>query len=757
MAFALVVLGSFAVLGGFGFRIAAMAPPIPEKVVAGGKVVCDGDLIREGQNVWQSLGGQQIGSIWGHGAYVAPDWSADWLHRELTFLLDRWARERGAGSYNALSVEDQAALRARLKEVVRKNTYDAASGTLTLDPLRAEAFEANAAHYADVFANGRAEYAIPAGTLTDPHRQRAMAAFFFWTAWACATDRPDVAISYTQNWPHEPLIDNRPTADAVIWSVLSFVLLLAGVGGMVWYFASQPRDEDGHAAAPEQDPLLGYRPTPSQRATLKYFFVVGALLLLQIFCGVVTAHYGVEGSGFYGFPLDQYLPYAVTRTWHLQLGIFWIATAWLATGLYVAPAVGGREPAGQRFGVNFLFVALVIIVFGSLAGEWLSAKQKLSGDAWFWVGHQGYEYVDLGRFWQMFLLVGLFLWLFLMARALWPALRRPGEHRSLLVLFLISSLAIASFYAAGLGIWKHTHLAMAEYWRWWVVHLWVEGFFEVFATVVIAFLFSRLQLIRTASATRAALFSTCVFLSGGIIGTFHHLYFSGTPAVVMGLGAVFSALEVVPLVLIGFEAWENLRLTKVREWVSGYRWAIYFFVAVAFWNLLGAGLFGFMINPPVALYYMQGLNTTPVHGHTALFGVYGMLGLGLMLFCVRGLMPQREWKTGAIAFSFWAINLGLFLMAVVSLLPVGLLQTWAAVGEGTWYARSPEFLQTPTMQFLRWLRVPGDTLFAVGVLAMGWFKLGLLTGHSFKKDTPDWEPGRVTPAPGRPVAVGAGK
>ena len=356
---------------------------------------------------------------------------------------------------------------------------------------------------------------------------------------------------------------------------------------------------------------------------------------------------------------------------------------------------------------------------------------------------QSLSLADLSdRVWFAF----LFLWLFLVARALWPALRRPGAHRSLLALFLLSSLAIAAFYAAGLGIWKHTHLAMAEYWRWWVVHLWVEGFFEVFATVVIAFLFSRLQLIRTSSATRAALFSTSVFLSGGIIGTFHHLYFSGTPAVVMGLGAVFSALEVVPLALIGFEAWENLRLTKVRQWVSGYRWAIYYFVAVAFWNMVGAGLFGFMINPPIALYYMQGLNTTPVHGHTALFGVYGMLGLGLMLFCVRGLMPGREWRTGAIKLSFWCMNLGLLLMTTVSLLPVGLMQTWATMTHGTWYARSPEFLQTPTMQTLRWLRVPGDTLFAFGVLAMGWFKLGLLTGHSFKKeDGGVVEAGTLTP------------
>jgi nitric oxide reductase subunit B len=735
IAFTLIMLASFAVLGGFGFRIAQMAPPIPERVVTpDGATVFDGELIRTGQNVWQSLGGHAIGTVWGHGAYVAPDWSADWLHRELTFLLDRWTAQETGGKiteYAKLPLEQQAALRARLKECIRKNTYDPATGTLTIDADRAAAFEANAKHYADVFGNGRPEYAIPQGALTDAQRQRAMAAFFFWTAWACATDRPDLAISYTQNWPHEPLIDNTPTADAIIWSVISFVLLLAGVAGMVWYFGSLQGGNGETTEVPHNDPLLGYQPTPSQRATLKYFFVVGALLVLQICMGVITAHYGVEGSGFYGFPLDKILPYAVTRTWHLQLGIFWIATAWLATGLYVAPAVSGKEPRGQALLVNALFGCLLVIVLGSLAGEWASAQQLLGDDAWFWFGHQGYEYVELGRFWQLFLLVGLFLWLFLMARALWPALRRPGEHRPLLALFLISSLAIALFYGAGLGIWKHTHLAMAEYWRWWVVHLWVEGFFEVFATVVIAFLFSRLQLIRTSTATHAALFSTCVFLSGGIIGTFHHLYFSGTPAVVMALGAVFSALEVVPLVLIGFEAWDNLRLTRLRAWISEYRWAIYFFVAVAFWNMVGAGLFGFMINPPVALYYMQGLNTTPVHGHTALFGVYGMLGLGLMLFCVRGLMPGLPWKTGAICFSFWAINIGLFTMVTLSLLPVGLMQTWEAASVGTWSARSAEFMQTPTMNVLRWLRVPGDTLFAIGILAMGWFKLGLLTGHSF--------------------------
>jgi nitric oxide reductase subunit B len=263
-----------------------------------------------------------------------------------------------------------------------------------------------------------------------------------------------------------------------------------------------------------------------------------------------------------------------------------------------------------------------------------------------------------------------------------------------------------------------------------VVHLWVEGFFEVFATVVIAFLFTRMGLLQVERATAGVLFSTMIFLSGGIIGTFHHLYFSGTPMAVLALGATFSALEVVPLVLMGFEAYGNLTLSQARPWIAAYRWPIYFFVAVAFWNLVGAGLFGFFINPPIALYYMQGLNTTPVHSHTALFGVYGMLGIGLMLFCLKGLATHRVWKTPVLAFAFWAINVGLVLMVLLSLLPIGLLQTWASVEHGLWYARSAAFLQTDIMDTLRWLRVIGDTIFALGALALGWFILGLKTGWS---------------------------
>ncbi len=731
--FVAVLTVSFLVLGWIGTRIYQEKPPIPNQIVlSDGGILFDDSQIEAGQNVWQSLGGMEVGSVWGHGSYVAPDWTADWLHREAVFILEKWADADFGVPFGQLDVEQKAQLTARLTQMLRANTYDPLTGTVTIDPVRAKAFQSNVAHYEAVFCEGNASYSIPAGTIRNTERVQQLSAFFFWTSWSAVTNRPDDTISYTNNWPHEPLVGNRPSGDNVVWTGVSIIMLLAGISAMAWWYAAERHDLHEELIPPESDPLARWEATPSQRATIKYFWIVAALLLVQMLLGVITAHYGVEGDGFYGIPLSKWLPYSVTRTWHIQIGLFWIATAWLAAGLFIGPLVSDHEPFGQRLGVNVLFIALLVVVVGSLAGEWLSIQNKLTDSASFYFGHQGYEYVDLGRFWQIGLMIGLLLWLFLMIRVLWPALRKAGDARQLVALLAVSTGAIALFYGAGLSWGQHTHLSMVEYWRWWVVHLWVEGFFEVFATTVIAFVFMRLHLIRPRFAASAALMSATIFLAGGIIGTCHHLYFSGTPTVALVWGSVFSALEVVPLVLVGFEATDDLRRSKSSPWVQRYKWPIYFFVAVAFWNMVGAGLFGFMINPPIALYYMQGLNTTPVHGHAALFGVYGMLGIGLMLMCLRVLIPGREWKDGMLRFSFWSMNIGLFAMCVFSLLPVGLLQTKASVEHGYWYARSSEFMQTDLMQTLRWMRVPGDTIFFVGALVLVIFVAGLKTGSSFQ-------------------------
>lgn len=738
--FAIITLISFSVLIFFGHEIYREKPPIPEKVITeSGALLFTSQQIKDGQNVWQSIGGQEVGTVWGHGAYLAPDWSADWIHKEAVWILNKWSEAQSGQPFDKLGNEQQAMLKARLQEALRKNTFDSSTGILTLTDERADAIRNNMKHYAGLFMNDpgleteRGNYAIPPNTIKDPVRMEAMNAFFFWAAWACVTNRPGSDLTYTSNWPPDQTVGNTPSAGIVLWTGFSVIMLLVGVGLLAFYNARNRSDILDSSLLPQNDPLGGLNPTPSMKATLKYFWIVVILILVQILFGVVAAHYGVEGTGFYGLNLAGILPYSVSRTWHIQLALFWIATSWLAAGLYIAPAVSGSEPKYQKLGVNILFAALLVIVLGSIIGEWMGIMQKLGLVKNFWFGHQGYEYVDLGRFWQLFLFAGFFIWLFLMFRALWPALTKPSESRQLLIMFIIASVAIAGFYGAGLMWGRQTHLSIAEYWRWWVVHLWVEGFFEVFATVMAAFLFVRMGLLNVKYATTGVLFATIVYMCGGVIGTFHHMYFAGTPTSIIALGASFSALEVVPLVFMGFEAYHNLRLSKATPWVKAYKWPIYFIISVSFWNLVGAGIFGFLINPPIALYYMQGLNTTPVHGHAALFGVFGMLAIGLMLFVLKGLTIKYVWKTRLLQIAFWSINAGLMLMILISLLPVGVLQTIASIREGIWYARSPEFLQGPTLQTLRWMRIFGDLIFAFGSLALALFVIGLKTGWSIDR------------------------
>jgi nitric oxide reductase subunit B len=728
---AVSTLFSMSILLYFGSAIYQKAPPIPEQVISeSGEQIYSLADIQRGQNVWQSLGGMQKGSIWGHGSYLAPDWSADWLHREALQMLDIAADRKYGSSFSDMEAPEQEALKAILRLEIRKNTWDSATGIVTLSDSRAEAVKQVTHHYADIFQikdteNSRLlreQYAFSTTVTLGPEDMNALSAFIFWTSWSAVTNRPNDTISYTSNWPYDPLVGNTPPPSLLIWTLLSIILLIGATASLVWFYAQQfdiwRDDLEPEGGVATSNLLSKAVQTPSMRATAKYFWTVIALFGLQIVLGTITAHYAVEGQDFYGFPLSEYLPYSVTRTWHTQLAVFWIATAWLATGLYMAPLISGHEPKYQSWGVNFLYVCLLLIVVGSFAGEWLGINQFFTDLTHnFWFGHQGYEYVDLGRFWQIFLFVGLLVWLLLMFRALLPALRE-GTNRSLIVLLVFASVAIGLLYGAGLTWGEHTHITIVEYWRWWVVHLWVEGVFEVFATTIIALLFVKMGLLRGSTAVISVLFATIVFLAGGVLGTFHHLYWSGTPISVIALGGVFSALEVVPLAVIGFEAYQHTKLERQAPWISFYQWPLKFFAAVSFWNLVGAGLLGFLINTPIALYYMQGLNTTAAHGHGAMFGVYGMLGIGLMLFCFRGMAADYEWSDKWMSRSFWSLNIGLAGMIFLALLPAGLWQTYNVNIHGYWYARSAEFIHSPIMETLVWMRVPGDVIFAFGAFAL---------------------------------------
>ena len=728
---AFIFVLSFGALGYLGWQIYLSAPPIPKQVVtADGEVLFTGEQISLGQQAWLAAGGQQMGTVWGHGAYVAPDWSADWLHREATTLQAIRGHELQQDG-TALGEARQAGVDAMVRAEMRRNTYDAQTEVVRVSAERAQAIRQVAAHYDGLFGTDprldtlRTQYAMTEGLLPNAAHRQALTAFFFWSAWAATTDRPgESGLSYTSNWPYEPLVGNTMTSSAAMWSMASVILLLAGIASMLWLHKADT--DEGEATVPKSDPLLGAKATPSMKATRKYFFVVIGLMLLQIAMGAITAHYAVEGQSFFGIPLAEVLPYSISRTVHTQIGVFWIATAWLATGLYVAPLLSGREPRLQKLGVDALFYALLVVVLGSTITGWVGSLRHQSPDFSFWFGNQGLEYTSMGRFWQYLLFAGLLFWVFLLGRALWPALKKPSQTRGLIAMVFLSATCIGGFYASSLAWNQHSHYSMIEYWRWWLVHLWVEGFFEVFATAVVALIFTNLGLVRAASANRAIVAETIVFLFGGILGTLHHLYWTGTPTSIIAVGSVFSALEVVPLTLLGLEALQTWRKAKDVAWLGAYKWVILSFVAVAFWNTVGAGLLGFTINPPASLYYVQGLNLTAAHGHAALFGVYGMLGIGLMLFCLRGLYERALHADKLLRPAYWSLNIGLAMMVFLSLLPAGIYQAHAAITRGLWYARSPEIIHSKVMETLVWLRVPGDIVFAAGGLFLLVYALKLL-------------------------------
>ncbi len=706
----LVLLAGFGVLGWGGREIALNAPPIPGHVVAaGGAELVGPGQIMEGQTSYLGHGGQDIGTVWGHGAYLAPDWTAKALHMWASHTLEGLKAE-------GLSDADAA---ARLKTIFKTNGYENATGTLTLDPVQAAAYLKTRDELAQVAVGGDRKAAIPSRWIPTMHEGRRVADFWLWTAWAAAARRPGSLATYTQNWPQEPLVGNAITPISHLWTVLSFVLLILGVGLMVWHHARQPEE-----AFPEPKPITPAPATPSQRWSALYFAVAMGLFLVQIGMGILTAHDAVEGNGFYGLDLSHILPYAVTRTWHLQLAVFWIATCWLAMGLYLGPKLSAREPKGQTLGVAGLLLALVVVVVGSLSGSYAAILGRLSGS--FMLGDQGYEYLELGRLWQILLTVGMVGWLVLVVRALRPALAGEKGRLGLLKLFVLAAVAIPLFYSAGFMYTQHTNLAVAEYWRWWVIHLWVEGFFEVFATVAIALLSTRMGLLREGTALRSVALSMGLFLGSGVIGTFHHLYYTGSPSSISALGAVFSALEIVPLSIVGFELVQSLRAGRALG--SGYEWPFKYFAAVCFWNLVGAGVFGMMINPPSILYYGQGLDTTPIHSHAALFGVYGFLAISLMLFALRGMTPERAWDSKWLGRGFWGLNLGLSLMLVLSLIPCGLYQITQSLEHGTWYARSAAVVQSPLMRAFTWMRMPGDIIFTLGALSVIFFTFKAVGG-----------------------------
>jgi nitric oxide reductase subunit B len=705
----LVILCGFFILGLLAYRTYVAHPPVPERVVdAGGRTAYTGADVTAGQQVFLHNGLMEYGSAFGHGAYLGPDFTADYLRRAST-IVERAYGGPGSDSATRRTIRD-----------MRANRYDEASGTLRLSAPQALAFRRLVPYYSRFFSDPTTEHGLRARAITDPTQLRRLTAFFAWTAWAAAANRPGHDYSYTNNWPPEPRVDNRPTANVVVWSVLSLIALLGGIGILFGVFGRWGRRLGWHGR--EQATLTFRSPgdvalTPAQRATAWFFFVMAALFVIQTFVGAASQHYRAEIGDFFGFDLAQILPYNLMRTWHVQLALFWVATSFVAAGIFLAPMIARREPRHQGTLAYALLGALAVVVFGTLIGSYLGIHGVLEGTASNWFGLQGFEYLDLARLFQVLLSIGLFVWVFMLWRVLRGRLR--AEHPGNMPwLFFLAACAIPAFYAVGLIARTADNFTTTEFWRFWVVHLWVEDFLELFTTVMVAYMFVLLGVVRERVALTVVFLDIVLYSIGGVVGTMHHLYFSGEPAEHMALGAFFSAAEVIPLTFLTVEAWSFLQLGAAQESRSKtpfpHRWAVMFLVAVGFWNFLGAGIFGFLINLPIVSYYEIGTALTANHGHAAMMGVYGMLALGLAMFCLRYLIPADRWPEKWARVSFWSANVGLAWMCFATLLPLGILQLYKSVGDGYFEARELKFLTNDTNALIEWLRLPGDVVFIVG-------------------------------------------
>jgi nitric oxide reductase subunit B len=703
----IVVLFGFLVLGLLAWQTYTGEPPIPERTTdAAGSVLFTRDDVLAGQGIFLRNGLMEYGSIFGHGAYLGPDFTTDYLHRAALIALDAHG---GASSSRA---------RSATVEDFKTNRYDPGSDRLVYSPAQVSAFNRLRTEYAAFFGEPTTKFGLRPSAITDPEQIRQLTAFFSWAAWSTAALRPGQNYSYTNNWPPEQLVGNQVTADAIIWSVLSLAALLGGIGLLLaafgrWNFLGW-HGRDRH--------IVKFRPpdrvvlTPAQRACAWFFFVMATLFLLQTFVGGASQHYRADLGSFFGIDLGRLFPYNIARTWHVQLAIFWVSTSYLAAGIFLVPMIARGEPRGQHWLAYGLLGALAVVVFGSLIGEYAGIQGWLH-DLWIWFGDQGFEYLDLGRFWQILLTVGLLAWVAILFRGMRGRLK-TDNFGNLPWLFFFSALSIPAFYAVGLLAHPGSHFTTTDFWRFWVVHLWVEDFLELFTTIMVAYVFVLLGVVDERVALTVVYLDMLLYSAGGVVGSMHHVYFSGEPAQHMALGAFFSAGEVIPLTFLTVEAWSFLQLGARQEGKSvtafPHFWAVMFLASVGFWNFLGAGVFGFLINLPVVSYYEIGTALTANHGHAAMMGVYGMLAVGLALFCVRYLIPEARWPERAAKLSFWCLNLGLAWMVFATLFPLGLLQLYAAVNTSYYDARSLKFIGNPENSLLEWLRLPGDVVFILG-------------------------------------------
>ncbi|NQU50429.1 MAG: cbb3-type cytochrome c oxidase subunit I [Planctomycetes bacterium] len=736
--FVIIVAVSVAVVGYIGFKTYQYAPPLADFKTESGEVVFEAKSITDGQQVFFRYGLMEYGSFLGDGGMRGPDFTAEslnftaqWMNQ--TYDAD-WRNKVPDDSERSMIV--QALVQAELKE----NRYDEATNTVTLSNAQAAAYTQLRNYYAQKFGAGGelagGEVFATKNYITDENEISDLSAFFFWGGWLCAAQRPGYDYSFTHNWPHDPLAGNTATSGVMFWSVIGALALVLSLGIVLYFYGKMDREAIFEAQQTKTPPLATtklvekFEPTPTQRACYKFFAVAAVLFGVQVLAGLITIGDFVGFFGAVGLDISEVLPLTISRAWHSQISILWIAVCWIAATIWVLPLICRPEPKRQLAWINVLFWMLVVVAAGTFFGIPLGVHGLL-GEYWRWFGLQGWEFAQFGRVFHYLLYAAFVVWLWITARGVWPLLRKK-QSWSLPNWMVYSIVGIIFMFTASFVANPDTNFVIADFWRWCTIHMWVEAFFELFTTIIAAYFMYLMGFVSHMVAARVVYLSAVLFLGSGLIGISHNFYWNAKSIETVALGGVLSSLQIVPLVLLTVEAWRfrnmpggavsALRKSGGEQATFGLAEPFLFLIGVNFWNFMGAGVMGFMINLPIVNYFQHGTYLTVNHGHAALFGVYGNLAIASMLFCGRWIIGPQSWNAKLLRRVFWSLNLGLVLMVVLDLFPVGLHQLLASMQVGYAYARSQDYQSGSVFQTLTWLRGVGVALFVCGgVIPLIWF------------------------------------
>ncbi len=721
-------------VGMIGFQTYVDAPPMSGFKDASGQIAIDQKTIERGQEVFHKKALMEYGSFFGDGAQRGPDYTADALHWITLYMNDYYIAEIKANTGKSVDPYEAKQINEKVKAELKQNNYKESENIVQLTAAQSFALQSLKKHYADLFIDQNVEGSFPPKNYISSRDDVAdLSAFFFWGAWVCVAQRPGSSFSYTHNWPYDPLAGNTPTSPVILWSVLGLLAFVLACGIVLYFIGQYNQLPNKFFKPPKRDlftieRVATFKPTATQKATFKFFFVAILLFFLQVSSGLITINDFINWLSYFGVHITEGLPVTISRSWHLMLSLYWISTCWIASSIFILPILSKKEVPGQLRMINTLFILLFILVGGSLLGMVLGPL-GLMGKWWYWLGHQGWEFVDFGKLYQV-LLMGIFvLWGTIVYRGIKPAFI-AGQPWNLPNWIMYSVIGIPLLFLSGFVAKPETNFVIADFWRWMVIHMWVEAFFEVFITVIVSYLMVLMGLVSRQAAIRVVYFATILFLGTGLLGISHNFYWNAKPVATMALGSVFSTLQFVPLILLTVEAWRFKNMPKIavgdvdHKSIQnfGFPEVFKFLVAVNFWNFFGAGVLGIIINLPIMNYFEHGTYLTVNHAHAALMGVYGNISLAALLFASRLLIKNGRWNDRMVNFSFWSINAGLMLMVVLDLFPAGSIQFKAVVEQGLWFGRSHEFVDYGIFNSLTWMRGIGASVFFFGgVIPLTWF------------------------------------